>query len=129
MPTTLTTNGIVVSVEAFYQRQLSEPLADKYTFSYQITLENKNDFTVQLLRRHWLIFDSNGAHHEVSGEGVVGEQPILKSGETYQYASWCNLKTEVGKMVGIYVMQRQPEGSLFRIKVPEFQLIAPQKMN
>ena len=127
--TTLTTNGIVVSVESNYQADLSEAAEEKHIFVYHITIENRNHFSVQLLRRRWLIFDSNCIRYEVEGAGVVGEQPVMESGESYQYSSWCNLKTEMGKMRGTYILQNQLDESFFGVNIPEFELIAPQKMN
>lgn len=70
--------GVEISVETFYQADYSNPLNSEYMFAYRITIENHNNFTVKLLRRHWFIFDSNGEHREVEGEGVVGVQPVLK---------------------------------------------------
>jgi ApaG protein len=74
-------------------------------FAYRITIENHNSFPVQLHRRQWHIFDSNGEYREVEGEGVVGQQPLLQAGEQFQYVSGCNLRTEMGKMFGKYVME------------------------
>jgi ApaG protein len=75
--------GVEISVEIFYQSDYSNPLNQEFMFAYRITIENHNNFTVKLLRRHWFIFDSNGEHREVEGEGVIGIQPVLKPGETY----------------------------------------------
>lgn len=126
---TLTNNGIKVSVETFYQPAYSRPLEMKYIFSYHIMIENLSDDTVQLLRRHWYIFDSNGVIREVEGEGVIGKQPVLAPGETHQYASWSPLTTEMGKMSGTYLFSRQSDNKQFRVKIPEFQLLAPFKLN
>jgi ApaG protein len=84
---------------------------------------------VQLLRRHWYIHD--GAHplREVEGEGVVGEQPILAPGETYEYRSYCELKSEIGKMRGHYTMIRQEDDVLFDVEIPAFKLIEPSLLN
>src|SRR5690606_37381479 len=90
--------GIMVNVEVFYQPEYSNPLQSEYMFAYRITLENYNSYPVQLLRRKWHIFDSNGLYREVEGEGVVGVQPVLHPGESYQYMSGCNLNTDMGKM-------------------------------
>ena len=125
---TITTNGIRISVETFYQPEQSRPLEQKFIFAYRITIENRSTDTVQLLRRHWFIFDSNGIKREVEGEGVVGLQPVLEPNESHQYTSWCPLKTEIGKMNGAFLMQRA-SGGLFDARIPEFRLVAPQKMN
>ena len=121
--------GIEVSVETFYQQDYSNPLNHEFMFAYRITLENHNSFTVQLLKRHWFIFDSNGENREVEGEGVVGVQPILKAGEQFTYVSGCNLKTEMGKMQGHYELINQNTLQRFFVKIPAFELIAPQKNN
>jgi ApaG protein len=123
------TNGIRVSVETFYQEDYSRPAECKYIFAYRITIKNESDFTVQLLRRHWYIMDSNGTVREVEGEGVIGEKPILRSGQSYQYVSWSHLTTEIGKMSGNYLFVRQTDGSKFKATIPEFHLMAPFKMN
>lgn len=125
----LITRGIKVSVETFYQPAYSHPLEMKYIFSYHITIENLSSETVQLLRRHWYIYDSNGVIREVEGEGIIGKQPILQPGESHQYASWSPLMTEMGKMYGTYLFARDSDGEQFRVKIPEFQLLAPFKLN
>ncbi len=94
----LISEGILVNVEVFYQPEYSNPLQNEYMFAYRITLENFNSYSVKLLRRNWRIFDSNGSYRHIEGEGVVGVQPLLQPGETYQYMSGCNLRTEMGKM-------------------------------
>ncbi|HNL82015.1 MAG TPA: Co2+/Mg2+ efflux protein ApaG [Chitinophagaceae bacterium] len=94
--------GIKVNVECNYNTKHSKPILGDFIFSYCITIENYNAFTVQLLKRKWHIFDSLGAYREVEGDGVVGVQPIIKPGDHFQYVSFCNLKTEIGKMQGSY---------------------------
>jgi ApaG protein len=98
-------------------------------FAYRISLENHNPFTIQLLRRQWYIFDSNGDRREVEGEGVIGQQPILKSGESFQYVSGCNLKSEMGKMWGFYTLLNTYNKEEFRADIPEFQMVAPMKLS
>ncbi len=126
---TLITNGIKVSVEVFYHEEQSRPAKARYVFSYRVTIENVGTETVQLLRRHWYIFDSIGETHEVEGEGVIGQQPILMQGETHQYTSKCPLMTSLGKMYGTYLMQNQTDGHTFEAHIPEFRLMAPSLMN
>lgn len=121
--------GIQISVETFYQSDYSNPQNNEFMFAYRITIENHNHFTVQLLHRNWTIFDSNGEQREVEGEGVVGTQPILQSGEQFQYVSGCNLRTEMGKMQGHYTMINQNNKLNFQVKIPPFELIVPFKMN
>lgn len=125
---TLTTNGIKVSVETFYQAEHSRPLEQKFIFAYRITIENHSSDTVQLMRRQWFIHDSSGVTREVEGEGVVGQQPVLHPTDFHQYVSWCPLTTEMGKMVGSFLMRRE-DGSTFSVRVPEFRFMAPQKLN
>lgn len=126
---TLITNGIRVSVETQYESAYSRPLEMKYIFSYHITIENLSTDTVQLLRREWEIFDSNGIIRKVEGEGVIGKQPILAPGEMHQYASWSPLMTEMGRMSGVYIFQRDIDGKDFHVRIPDFRLIAPFKLN
>ncbi len=98
-------------------------------FAYRIVIQNMSDDAIRLMRRKWLIFDSNGTQREVEGEGVVGVQPIIEPGETYQYVSGCNLKTEIGSMKGHYQMLRLNDEVLFNVDIPEFELIVPYKLN
>ena len=126
---TLTTQGIKVSVEPFYLPKESLPVQQRYVHAYRITIENKSQHTVQLLSRHWYIFESNGVLREVKGEGVVGQQPILEPSEKHQYTSWCPLMTDIGKMHGTFLMQRARDRFEFDVAVPMFKLIAPSKNN
>lgn len=123
------TEGVQVSVETFYQPDYSNPVQSEYMFAYRITLENHNSFAVKLLRRHWEIFDSNGSHREVEGEGVVGIQPVIEPGESYQYVSGCNLRTEMGKMKGNYQMENCYNQRQFQVSIPSFEMIVPMKNN
>jgi ApaG protein len=125
----LISEGVKVSVETFYQPDYSNPLHGDFVFAYRITIENHNAFPVQLLRRHWYIFDSNGTYQEVEGEGVVGETPVLNPGESYRYMSSCSLKTEIGKMAGNYLMENLHNKRLFEVRIPAFDMIAPFKIN
>ncbi|MEZ4895007.1 MAG: Co2+/Mg2+ efflux protein ApaG [Saprospiraceae bacterium] len=124
-----TTNGITVSVETQFVPEHSDPKGRKFIFAYHISIENGSDHTVQLLRRHWYIYDSAGIIREVEGEGVVGQQPILKPGEVHRYNSFCDLETDMGKMKGTFMMTRHDDGSYFDVIVPEFKMFLPEKMN
>ncbi len=126
---TLTTNGITITVEGFYQSGYSKPKDSKFIFAYRINIENNSDDTVQLLRRHWFIFDSSGVKKEVEGEGVIGKQPVLAPGQSHNYISWVPLISEIGKMHGNFLMQRQSDQTQFRVTVPLFTLIVPHKLN
>lgn len=126
---TAITRGVKVSVETFYQPDYSNPGLQEYMFAYRITITNQSEHTIQLLRRHWFIVDAFGEMKEVEGEGVVGEQPVIHPGFSYQYISGCNLKTEIGKMYGNYLMQRVSDGKMFYVTIPEFLLVANLKLN
>lgn len=126
---TAVTDGICISVHTEYREEYSNPLSLHYVFAYKITISNESDHTVQLLSRYWNIFDSDGTHREISGEGVVGQQPILEPGESYHYVSGCNLRTSIGKMSGFYTMERVHTGEKFQVTIPEFTLIPTFKLN
>lgn len=123
------TDGVKVSVETIYQPEYSNPANEHYMFAYKVNIENLSEYTVQLLNRQWVIFDSNGAHRKVEGEGVVGEQPVIEPGDTHEYVSGCNLKTDIGSMKGSYEMKRVVDGERFHVNIPEFYLIPPYKLN
>lgn len=123
------TEGVTVSVESFYQPDYSNPVNGEFMFAYRVTIANNNPFPVKLLRRHWYIFDSNASQREVEGEGVVGIQPQINPGEQYQYISGCNLRTELGKMHGTYLMQNLANREEFRVNIPVFHMVVPFKMN
>ncbi|HEY8401094.1 MAG TPA: Co2+/Mg2+ efflux protein ApaG [Cytophagaceae bacterium] len=123
------THGVKVSVTTSYQPEYSSPAQSHFVFTYKISIENNSDYTVQLLRRHWYIFDANGMIREVEGDGVVGQQPVLEPGEIHEYVSGCNLKTEVGKMKGTYLMERIVDGKHFDVNIPEFVMTVPYKLN
>ncbi len=123
------TKGITVAVETNYLPHHSDPRENRYIFGYHIMIENGSQHTVQLLRRHWFITDAAAQLREVEGEGVVGEQPIIPPGERYEYASYCDLSTEIGKMRGNYLMSREEDELLFEVEIPEFKMIAPSKLN
>jgi len=123
------TQGVKVSVETEYQPAYSSPGQSHFVFTYKITIENTGDYTIQLKRRKWLIFDAGFLQQEVEGEGVVGQQPILEPGQVHQYVSGCNIKSGIGKMVGSYSMERIVDGAKFSVAIPAFQLLAPLRMN
>lgn len=123
------TEGVKVIVETYYQPDYSNPLSGEYMFAYRVTIENRNSFPVQVLSRHWHIFDSNATRREVQGDGVVGVQPVIKPGGRYQYVSGCNLKTEMGSMHGTYSVLDLDTQRTFDVRIPVFQMTAPFKMN
>ena len=121
--------GVKISVESFYQPEFSNPLNSEFMFAYRITIENNNNFPVKLLSRHWHIFDSNGSMKEVEGEGVVGVQPQIAPAQQYQYMSGCNLRSEIGRMHGTYLMENLHTHKNFRVAIPAFEMQVPFKMN
>jgi len=124
-----TTQGVEVSVETYYQPDYSNPLSGEFMFAYRITIDNHNNFSVKLHRRHWHIFDSNGEYREVEGEGVVGVQPVLQPADRYQYVSGCNLRSEMGRMSGTYQMENIDDRKFFEVDIPAFEMIVPFKNN
>jgi ApaG protein len=125
----LISEGVEITVEAYYQQEYSIPLQSEYMFAYRIEIENHNFFPIKLHRRHWHIFDSNGTYREVEGDGVVGVQPVIAPGQSYQYVSSCNLRTEMGKMYGNYQMENLNNKQFFKVSIPAFDMIVPLKYN
>jgi ApaG protein len=115
---------IRIHVATQYVDDQSEPDVDRYVFAYTITIENLSNVPAQLLSRHWVITDANGKVQEVSGDGVVGEQPKLDPGETYRYSSGAVLETPVGAMQGSYRMHAD-DGGDFDAPIPPFTLAVP----
>lgn len=126
---TKTTNGIKISVETKYLIGESNPDKGRFCYAYRITILNERPTEVQLLTRHWIIKDSDGTKREVKGDGVVGQQPILKPGQAHQYVSWCPLNTGIGAMTGSYRMHDRVQDEFFEAEVPTFPLIYPPKAN
>ncbi len=124
-----TTKGVTVSVKTEYQPAYSNPRLMNFVFSYIIVIENKSEYSVQLISRHWHIVDANGFKREVEGEGVIGKQPVIEPGEKYEYVSGCNLPTQLGKMYGKYIMERVFDGKRFEAKIPEFHMVSPYMLN
>ena len=123
------TDGVKISVETIYQPEYSNPVNEHFMFAYKVNIENLTEFSVQLLNRHWEIFDSNGSKREVDGEGVVGMQPVIDPGENHEYVSGCNLKTDMGSMKGFYEMKRVVDREVFLVSIPEFYLLTSYKLN
>jgi ApaG protein len=121
---TAVTRGIEVSVEPFYLTEQSSPEEGRYVWGYRITIDNQSDQRVVLLSRYWHITDGTGHVQEVRGPGVVGEQPELEPGDSFNYTSGCPLPTPSGIMVGRYTMQNDG-GELFEIDIPAFSLDVP----
>jgi ApaG protein len=118
------TRAISVSVEPFYVEEQSEPSANRWVFGYRVIIENQSTAPVQLISRHWRILDGLGRMVEVKGEGVVGEQPMLEPGESFEYTSGTPLPTPSGIMAGTYQMLGA-DGLWFDVEIPAFSLDAP----
>jgi len=119
-----TTRNIEIEVEPFYLEDRSDPENGRYVWGYRVTIANNSDEFVQLLARYWRITDAAGRVEEVRGPGVVGEQPELNPGDSFQYTSGCPLRTSSGFMVGSYTM-RDEDGELFDVDIPAFALDLP----
>ena len=119
---------ITVTAVPQYVSDQSDPDAERYVFAYTITLENTGTVAAQLISRHWLITDGNSNVQEVRGLGVIGEQPLLRPGEKYEYTSGCQLDTPVGVMRGTYQMMAE-DGTAFEAEIPAFTLSIPRVLH
>jgi len=124
-PYSIETRGVTVRVSVSFLPEQSEPANGRWFWAYHIRLENDGDQEVQLLTRRWIITDGRGARHSVEGEGVVGEQPVIAPGQSYDYVSGCPLDTPTGTMEGSYQMIGA-DGEIFDARIPRFQLIGPE---
>jgi len=120
-PHAATTDEVTVRVAASFLSEQSELDKGRWFWAYHVRIENGGDQPVQLLSRHWIITDAYGYHHEVEGEGVVGEQPMIAPGDAFDYVSGCPLSTPNGAMEGSYHMQRA-NGAIFDAAIPHFPL-------
>ncbi|HUG46643.1 MAG TPA: Co2+/Mg2+ efflux protein ApaG [Sphingomicrobium sp.] len=123
-PNVATTREITIRVAVSYLAEQSNPALNRWFWSYHIRIENRSGRSVQLLSRSWRIVDSNGTVHEVHGEGVVGETPLIAPGGSFDYVSGCPLDTPGGSMSGSYRMVDE-DGSVFDVDIPRFMLVAP----
>jgi ApaG protein len=122
------TRGIEVRVESRYVPEQSDPDRGGWLFAYTVRIANKGDETVQLISRHWIITDGNGNVEEVRGPGVVGAQPVLRPGESFEYTSACPLRTDFGTMHGTYQMLTE-DGEYFDAEISAFSLSTPYAVN
>ena len=125
---TATTRGVRVEVESRYLEEKSDPGKKRWFFAYDIRISNDSPVVVQLLTRHWIITDANGNVEEVKGPGVVGNQPVLAPGESFEYTSFCPLSTPFGTMEGSYQMVTDGGGS-FDAAIAQFALSEPMTVN
>jgi ApaG protein len=122
------TEGIRISVKTQYIPQQSAPKSKRYVFAYTIRIVNEGQATAQLKSRHWIITDGAGKVEEVKGPGVIGQQPVLRPGEHFEYTSGCVLETPRGTMHGTYQMVR-PDGAAFDAEIAPFDLALPYTLN
>jgi len=120
------TDGIEVTVEPRFMADRSDPRASRYFWAYTVEIANRGPRTVRLVARHWRITDALGKLEEVRGEGVVGEQPLLRGGEKFKYTSGCPLTTPSGIMAGAYQMVDE-NGDEFDVEIPAFSLDTPDE--
>jgi ApaG protein len=120
--------AIAVSAAVQYLAEQSDEAAGRYVFAYTITLRNTGSMAAQLISRHWIITDSQGLVQEVRGMGVVGAQPLLQPGETFEYTSGASIATSVGTMKGSYQMVAS-DGTRFEAPIPEFTLSVPRVLH
>ncbi|HSJ81822.1 MAG TPA: Co2+/Mg2+ efflux protein ApaG [Thiobacillus sp.] len=119
---------ISINVDTAYLAEQSDPSADRYVFAYTITIANTGTVAAQLISRHWVITDAENVVQEVKGLGVVGEQPLLRPGESFEYTSGTALATPVGTMRGTYQMVAE-DGNKFDAEIPAFTLSMPRVLH
>ena len=123
-PNVATTKGISVRVSVSYLAEQSAPASGRWFWSYHVRIENGSKRSVQLLSRSWHILDGRGTLHEVRGEGVVGEMPLIAPGASFDYVSGCPLNTPTGSMSGSYHLIDE-DGAAFDVAIPRFALVGP----
>jgi len=123
-----TTQGVVVKVRSSFVPERSQPLEGRWFFAYRILIANAGSVPVQLLNRHWVITDAHGHVEEVRGPGVIGEQPLIAAGESFEYTSFCPLSTPFGTMEGSYEMITEA-GDRFWAKIGRFELTEDLPVN
>ncbi len=119
---------VAVTTQTRYQAEESDESAGRYVFSYTITIRNAGVVAAQLISRHWIITDSHGLVQEVRGLGVVGAQPLIKPGESFEYTSGAAIATPVGTMRGSYQLVAE-DGTRFEAPIPEFTLSVPRVLH
>ncbi len=123
------TENISISVTPKYEAAESNPAIGKFVYSYLVTIENLGKDTVKLMERHWFIVDSIQEKREVKGEGVIGVQPEISPGDSFQYMSWCPLHSPIGKMYGYYTFLNLSTKNNIKVNIPEFLLVSDFKLN
>ncbi len=125
---TAVTSGIRVQVKTEFRPDRSAPAAGRYLFTYTVRISNEGTRPAKLVSRHWIITDANGDTEEVVGDGVVGQQPLIEAGGTFEYTSFCILDTPHGSMRGTYHMVRA-DGDSFDAEIAPFALVTPGALN
>lgn len=120
--------SVEIGTTTQYVPEQSDEAAERYVFAYTITIRNAGKFTAQLISRHWIITDARGHVQEVRGLGVVGAQPVLRPGESFEYTSGTSIATQVGTMRGTYQMVGE-DGTRFDAAIPEFTLSIPRVLH
>jgi ApaG protein len=126
---TAITQGVKVTAYPKYIPDESKPLEGRFFHAYRITIQNNSANTIQLLKRHWNIYDTIGGMRSIQGEGVVGETPVLKKGDTYSYTSCCPLSSSIGYMDGFFQFVDLQTENQFTVKIPHFDLLMPGVFN
>ena len=125
---TAVTAGIRVNVRSEFRADRSAPASARYLFTYTVRISNEGEHPAKLVSRHWVITDANGEREEVVGEGVVGQQPLIAAGASFEYTSFCILETPHGSMRGTYRMVRD-DGTQFDAQIAPFALVTPGALN
>ena len=125
---TAVTEGIEVSVQSEFRADRSAPAQGRFLYTYTVRISNGGTESAQLLSRHWIITDARGEREEVTGDGVIGQQPHLRPGQSFQYTSFCVLRTPLGQMRGTYTMVRE-DGTTFLAEIAPFALAVPAALN
>ncbi|QDP02224.1 Co2+/Mg2+ efflux protein ApaG [Thalassotalea sp. PS06] len=117
-----------INAQVHFIEEQSDQYNERFVFSYTITIENRSEETLQLLARSWLITDANGNKVSVEGDGVVGQQPVIAAGQSYQYTSGSIIKTPLGTMEGFYTL-KDLSGNEHKVQIPVFRLAVPNILN
>ena len=125
---TAVTQGIEVSVRSEFRADRSAPAQGRFLYTYTVRISNGGPASARLLGRHWVITDARGEREEVTGDGVIGQQPRIEPGHSFQYTSFCVLKTPLGQMRGTYTMERE-DGTTFDAEIAPFALAVPAALN
>lgn len=120
------TDGIRIAVDPKYLPDYSEPGSGRFIYGYRVRIFNEGDAAARLLRRHWIIVDGDGERHDVEGDGVIGQQPLIEPGHMYEYSSFCPLTTRWGTMEGAYTFALS-DGSEFEARIARFYLVAEEE--